>query len=74
MLKCQEDMEDKVGSHKSEIEKLHNELKGLKEEIEDLRLLHETTLDHSTTIENELEEKNQRINNLLTSMKMYLSE
>ncbi len=56
-----------------ELADLIGEIELLKEELKDLRVLHENTVEHSTTIENALEEKNQHINNLITSMKMYLS-
>lgn len=52
---------------------LSKEIEYLKEELQDLKVLYENSVDHSSTIENELEEKNRRINELLTSMKMYLS-
>lgn len=52
---------------------LIDEIELLKQELKDMRILYENTVEHSTTIENALEEKNQHINNLLTSMKMYLS-
>ena len=56
-----------------ELADILGEIELLKEEMHDLRILHENTVDHSTTIENALEEKNRHINNLITSMKMYLS-
>ena len=56
-----------------ELSGLLDEVEVLKEELNDLRVLYENTVEHSTTIENALEEKNRHINNLVTSMKMYLS-
>jgi len=53
--------------------RLQQEIEELRQELRDLRVLHENTVEHNTLTENELEERNQRINNLMTSMKMYLS-
>ncbi len=55
------------------VSELQQKIDELTIELQDLRIIHENTVDHSTRIENELEEKNERINKLLTSMKMYLS-
>ncbi len=55
------------------LDTLVRELAELKEELADLKILYENTVDHSSRIENELEEKNRKINELLTAMKMYLS-
>jgi adenylate cyclase len=65
-------MDGHVDQH-LELSGLVDEVELLKEELNDLRVLHENTVEHSTTIENTLEGKNQHINNLVTSMKMYLS-
>jgi len=59
--------------HHPELADLIGEIELLKEELNDLRVLYENTVEHSTTIENALENKNQHINTLITSMKMYLS-
>lgn len=65
-------MADEV-KHHPELADLIGEIELLKEELNDLRVLYENTVEHSTTIENALENKNQHINTLITSMKMYLS-
>lgn len=51
---------------------LQRQIAELQERVSDLQILYENTVDHGTLIENELEEKNQSINKLLTLMKMYL--
>lgn len=51
---------------------LEQQLEAARHEIEDLELLLETTLDHSTTIENELEGKNQQIQSLMLSLQSEL--
>jgi adenylate cyclase len=62
------------GLHKNlELSDLLGEIELLREELNDLRVLYENTVEHSTTIENALEQKNQHINSLIASMKMYLS-
>lgn len=48
------------------------QIEQMREELQDLRVLYENTVEHSSAIENELEGKNQKINNLLTTMRMYL--
>ena len=65
-------MAEQVDQH-LELSGLLDEVELLKEELNDLRVLYENTVEHSTTIENALEDKNRHINNLVTSMKMYLS-
>jgi len=44
-----------------------------KREIEDLNILYENVVEHSTLIENDLEKANVKMKNLLHSMKKYLS-
>lgn len=56
-----------------EISKLKNEIEELQSEKDDIELLYNNIIEHSTELENELEEKNQNINRLLNSMKRYLS-
>ena len=51
---------------------LASELAKLKSQLHDLQVMYENTTEHGTLIENELEEKNQHINGLLTLMRMYL--
>ncbi|MBN1686330.1 MAG: adenylate/guanylate cyclase domain-containing protein [Spirochaetales bacterium] len=65
-------MAERRGEH-LDLADLLGEIELLKEELHDLRVLYENTVEHSTTIENALEDKNRHINNLITSMKMYLS-
>lgn len=42
-------------------------------EVHDLKILYETVAEHSSTIENELEQKNQEISSLIQQLKKYLS-
>jgi adenylate cyclase len=44
----------------------------LKRQLNDLRIMYENAIEHGTLVENELEEKNQRIDNFLKLMRMYL--
>jgi class 3 adenylate cyclase len=53
--------------------KTPGEMEQLKRELEDLRLLNETTIDHSTRLENELVEQNMKLDLLQNKMKKYLS-
>jgi len=43
-------------------------------ELADLRLIHESTLEHATEVENELEEKNARITELTQKLRKYLPD
>ena len=43
-------------------------------DLADLRLMHESTLDHATNVENELEEKNARITELTQKLRKYLPD
>lgn len=43
------------------------------DEISDLKILYQTIAEHSSTIENELERKNQEITNLIQQLRKYLS-
>jgi len=56
-----------------EIKKLKEEIEQLKRELEDLRILNETTIDHSTRLENELVEQNMKLDLLKNKMRKYLS-
>ena len=58
---------------KQYINDLKGEIANLKEEMNDVNIMYENTVEHGTLIENELEEKNRKINKLITSMKIYLS-
>jgi len=49
------------------------EKESLLSELEDMKLLYETVAEHSSLIENELEEKNHKISLLLNQLKKYLS-
>ncbi|HVP19733.1 MAG TPA: adenylate/guanylate cyclase domain-containing protein [Spirochaetia bacterium] len=51
---------------------LRQEINKLKARQRDLEIMYENTVEHGTLIENELEERNQRINSLLALMKIYL--
>jgi adenylate cyclase len=57
---------------KNKTDGVDRELEKLKGELRDLRIMYENTIEHGTLVENELEEKNRRINNLLTLMRTYL--
>lgn len=57
----------------NETEKLKKNIEELEAEKNDIELLYNNIIEHSTELENELEEKNQNINKLLNSMKRYLS-
>ena len=53
--------------------RLQEENEQLKRELDDQRLLNETTIDHSTRLENELIEKNTKLDLLQNKMRKYLS-
>ena len=50
-----------------------DEKKDLLEELQDMKMLYETVAEHSSLIENELEQKNQEVSSLLNQLKKYLS-
>jgi len=50
-----------------------DEKNNLLEELEDMKMLYETVAEHSSLIENELEQKNQEVSSLLNQLKKYLS-
>ena len=56
-----------------ETTKLRAEIEGLRRELEDLRILNENTVEHSTNLENELIEQNMKLDLLQNKMKKYLS-
>lgn len=56
-----------------DIKKIQKENVQLKRELEDQRLLNETTIDHSTRLENELVDRNMKLDVLQNKMKKYLS-
>ncbi len=45
----------------------------LKDDLEDMQILHENTIDHSSELENELVDQNERLDTLQVKMKKYLS-
>jgi adenylate cyclase len=51
---------------------LAGELERLRKELKDLSIMYENTVEHGTLVEDELEEKNRRIGNLLSLMRIYL--
>ena len=53
--------------------KAPEDVEQLKRELEDLKLLNETTIDHATRLENELVEQNMKLDLLQNKMKKYLS-
>jgi adenylate cyclase len=48
------------------------EIEKLRAQLQDMKILYENTVEHGTLIEDELEAKNRRINNLLTLMRNYV--
>ncbi len=58
-------VDDRSGDTSREVERLRREL-------QDLRIMYENTVEHGTIIEDELEEKNLRINALLALMRTYV--
>jgi adenylate cyclase len=58
---------------KEEITRLQAENDSLRRELEDLRILNENTVEHSTGLENELIEQNMKLDLLQNKMKKYLS-
>jgi len=50
----------------------HHEIDKLKAQMHDLKVMYENTVEHATLIDDELEEKNRRINSLLALMRTYL--
>ncbi len=60
------------GKAAPDVAALRQEVEKLRTQLQDLRIMYENTVEHGTAIEDELEQKNQRINNLLALMKMYL--
>ncbi|HLU94046.1 MAG TPA: adenylate/guanylate cyclase domain-containing protein [Membranihabitans sp.] len=51
----------------------NREKQSLLDEIRDLKILYETIAEHNSIIENELEQKNQKITNLIQQLRKYLS-
>ncbi|HRI26720.1 MAG TPA: adenylate/guanylate cyclase domain-containing protein [Chitinophagales bacterium] len=57
----------------AQVEQLLEQNAVLQDQLAELQLLHETIVEHSTTIENELEDNNATLNRLLGAMRKYLS-
>jgi class 3 adenylate cyclase len=53
--------------------KLQSEIVRLKRELEDLRILNETNVEHGTELENDLSEQNKKLDILKDKMRKYLS-
>ncbi|HSI84558.1 MAG: adenylate/guanylate cyclase domain-containing protein [Candidatus Methylacidiphilales bacterium] len=66
-------MESSDVDQQSQIAEMEARLAALTSELDDVRILYESTLQHSTAIEDELQEQNTRISALLASMKKYMS-
>jgi adenylate cyclase len=58
---------------REEMKKLKIENEQLRREMEDLQILNETNIDHSTRLENELVEQNMKLDILKDKMRKYLS-
>lgn len=56
-----------------ELAHLSGALEQLREEHEDLALMHEALLEHATALENELSDKNEQISLMVDKMRRYLS-
>jgi class 3 adenylate cyclase len=59
-------------SGRSDPDPIAREMERLRSQMQDLKIMYENTVEHGTLVEDELEEKNRRINNLLTLMRTYL--
>lgn len=53
---------------------LRQHVEATRRELADLRLIHESTVEHATEVENELEQKNARITELTFKLRKYLPE
>lgn len=60
-------------NQQEKIEQLEARIKELEEEQEDLQVLYETTMEHGTSLENELISQNDRMAELQSKMRKYLS-
>jgi adenylate cyclase len=60
-------------SDDAEAAALRAEIEALQQRFEELELLHETVVEHGTALENELEQKNRRIEEVLVRLRRYLS-
>jgi adenylate cyclase len=64
---------DNIDSLKIQLQKINEENKYLKDELEDMKIINENTLEHSSTLENELIDNNLKMEILQKKMKKYLS-
>ncbi|MFW5799586.1 MAG: adenylate/guanylate cyclase domain-containing protein [Spirochaetota bacterium] len=64
---------DKINKLETRIKELEQINENLKDELEDIKILNENTLEHSSTLENELVEQNLKMELLQKKMKKYLS-
>jgi len=62
-----------IVKYKNLITQLKREIIKLTEELQDLKIMYDNTVEHGTLIENDLEETNRKLKILLGSMKKYLS-
>src|SRR5690606_105981 len=62
-----------MNNQQTNIPEWENERQKLLDEIQDLKVLYKTIAEHSSTIENELETKNQEITTLIQQLRKYLS-
>jgi class 3 adenylate cyclase len=60
-------------NQKTEIQELEARIQELEEEQSDLLVLYETTMEHGTSLENELMNQNERVTALQSKMRKYLS-
>ena len=62
-----------MGTDAEEIASLRREIEKLSHDAEDLRIMNENTIDHSTQLENTLMDQNSRLDLLKDKMKKFLS-
>ncbi len=60
-------------NQQTEIETLKNRISELEDELSDTQVLYETTMEHGTSLENELMTQNDRMADLQSKMRKYLS-
>ena len=60
-------------NQQTEIQELEARIQELEEEQADLLVLYETTMEHGTSLENELMNQNERMTALQSKMRKYLS-
>ncbi len=64
--------EKRTDGNPADVAALKQEIERLTARQRDLQIMYENTIEHGTLIENELEERNQKVNSLLALMKIYL--